>query len=119
MPTTTDTPAPTTTPTPTTTPIPGPLDYSSSAALMGDFTFRGRVKVACLKFANAIMIEAPTAAAHNARLRWATLCFQQPDIVAGQVTPPAVMDPGVQAAGGGIDDAALQGAVEATVNAFF
>lgn len=111
--------ATTTTPMPTTTPIPGPLNYESSAALMNDFTFRGRVKVGCLKFASSIMIEAPSAPAHNARVRWATRCYQQPDQVAGEVVNPVVMDPGVQAAGGAIDDAGLQAAVEATVNSFF
>lgn len=92
------------------------MTYTESAALMTDMTFRGRVKVACLKFADSIMIEAPTAAAHNARLRWASTCFQQPDQVAATTAPPTVMDSAVQAAGAEVTDAALQGAVEAVVN---
>src|SRR5262249_44120950 len=109
--------ATTTTPLPTTTAAPaGPLTYAESAALMIDTEFRGRVKVACLKFANSIMDEAPTVPAHNSRLRWATSCFQQPDLIAGQVQPPTVMDVAVQNAGAAIDDTTLQGSVEATVN---
>jgi hypothetical protein len=92
------------------------MTYTESAALMTDVTFRGRVKVACLTFAESIMIEEPTVPSHNARLRWASQCFQMPDQVAAQVQPPTVMDPGVQAAGADITDAALQGSVEATIN---
>jgi hypothetical protein len=79
-------------------------------------TFRGRVKVACLKFADSILNEASTVTAHGARVRWANLCFQQPDVIAGQVQPPVVMDPAVQTAGDTITDAALQAAVEAKLN---
>lgn len=92
------------------------LTYTDSAALMNDMAFRGRVKVACMRFSDSVMSEAQTTPAHNARLRWAQNCFQQPDIVAGQVTPPTVMDPAVQAAGSTIDDTALQAAVEGVIN---
>jgi len=37
-------------------------------------------------------------------------------MVAGQIQPPTVMDPAVQAAGSGIDDNGLQGAVEGVIN---
>ena len=100
----------------TPTAIPGPLDYTSSAALMSDGTFRGRIKVSCLKFADSVMIEEPTVPAHNARLRWATQCFQSPDQTAMQVQPPTVMDPAVQAAGDTITDTALQASVEVVIN---
>lgn len=92
------------------------MTYEESAALMLDTVFRGRVKVACLKFADSIMIEAPTVPAHNARLRWAQQTFQQPDSVAQQVQPPTVMDPAVQTAGAAVTDNMLQGAVEGVVN---
>jgi hypothetical protein len=92
------------------------MTYTESAALMTDADFRGRVKVSCLKFAQSIMDELGSIPAHNTQMRWATQCFQQPDIVAGQTQPPTVMDPGVQSAGAAIDDAGLQGAVEATIN---
>ena len=92
------------------------MTYTESAELMSDATFRGRVKVACLKFADSIMNEASTTTAHGARVRWAQQCFQQPDMIAGQVQPPTVMDGAVQEAGADVTDEALQGAVEAVVN---
>jgi hypothetical protein len=78
--------------------------------------FRGRVKVACIKYADSIMIEAASVPGHTSRVRWAQGTFQQPDITAGQVQSPVVMDPAVQAGGAAVEDTALQGAVEATVN---
>lgn len=101
-----------------------PLTYDESNMLMSESTFRGRVKVACLKYANSIMDEPNITPAHNSRLQWARSVFQQPDIIAGQTQPPTVEDPAVQNAGltttppitSAIDDAGLQGAVEATVN---
>ena len=74
------------------------MTYQESAALMTDPEFRGRVKVAAIKFADSIMIEATSVPQHNARLRWAVSAFQQPDMVALQLQPPTVMDPGVQTA---------------------
>lgn len=91
------------------------LTYTESANLMTDQNFRGRVKVACLKFADTIQNEGPEVEAHNARLRWAQNCYQQPDIVAQNVQPPTVMDPAVQTAGSTIDDPGLQAAVEGVV----
>jgi hypothetical protein len=94
------------------------LDYNGSAALMNDITFRGRVKVACLKFATSIAEEAPTIAAHNTRFKWAQQCMNNPDMTAGTVTPPAVMDPAVQLNGSNIIDSDLQAAVEAAIQNF-
>lgn len=98
--------------------FPGPLDYASSAQLMNDFTFRGRIKVACLHFAAYVAGETPSTPAHNTRFRWAQTCVQNPDMVAQQVQPPTVMDPNVQSAGDGIDDAGLQSAVETAIQQF-
>jgi hypothetical protein len=92
------------------------MTYDESALLMTDLTFKGRVKVASLKYADSIMIEPTSTAAHSSRLRWAQNCFTQPDTVAWQIQPPTVMDPAVQLAGAEITDAALQGAVEGVVN---
>lgn len=92
------------------------MTYEEMNALSTDLTFRGRVKIACLKYADSINIEANTVPAHNTRLRWAQNTFQQPDVVAGQVTPPVTIDPAVQAAGAAITDAALQTSVETVVN---
>ena len=92
------------------------MTYEESNALSNDPTFRGRVKIACLKYASSISIEASDVPAHNTRLRWASNTMQQPDMVAGQVTPSVVIDPAVEAAGAEITDAALQASVEVAVN---
>jgi hypothetical protein len=92
------------------------MTYEESSALMTDPTFRGRVKVACLKYADSIIIEAVAVAGHVARTRWAQQCFSQPEVMAQQVQPPTVIDSAVQNAGAAIDDAALQAAVETVVN---
>jgi hypothetical protein len=92
------------------------LTYEASAALMTDAAFRGRVKVACLKFADYILNEGAAVPAHNARVRWANSTFQNAEQVAYQVQPPTVMDAAVQDAGAAITDAALQSAVEGVVN---
>lgn len=92
------------------------LDYNQSYALMNDMSFRGRVQVACLAFAQAITLEEPDFPAHNTRLRWANNVFQSPQAVANQVTPPTVMNPNVQMAGSEITDDGLQAAVQAVVN---
>jgi hypothetical protein len=47
------------------------MTYQESSALMTDVTFRGRIQVACLKFADAILSEGPTAPAYNTRVKWA------------------------------------------------
>lgn len=93
-----------------------PLTYDESAALMTDPQFRGRVKVSALKYADSILGEASDIPAHNSRLKWAQTTFQAPDAVALQIQSPVVMDAAVQTSGAEIDDAALQGAVETTVN---
>jgi hypothetical protein len=92
------------------------MTYTESSELMQDQTFRGRIKVSALKYADSIMIEAASVPAHNARLRWAGRCFQQPDMVSQELQPATVMDPAVQTAGADITDAALQPAVEGVVN---
>lgn len=92
------------------------MTYEESAALMSDFTFRGRVKVAVLKYAQSIMIEETTVPAHNTRERWALTAMQNPDGVATQIQPPTVMDPAVQQDGAAVTDAALQASVQAVVD---
>jgi hypothetical protein len=92
------------------------MTYLESAALMQDQEFRGRIKVACLKYADSIVGEPTGTAAHNTRLKWAQNCLQSPEMVAAQTQPPTVMDAEVQADGAAITDVALQGSVEATVN---
>jgi hypothetical protein len=95
------------------------MTNTESNDLINDPTFRGRVKVSCLKYASSISIEPSDTVAHNTRLRWSTQTMQSPDQVAMQITPNVVIDPAVQLAGSAIDDVALQAAVEVTVNKMF
>jgi len=83
---------------------------------MTNLDFRGRIKVACLSFADYILGEPITEPAHNSRLKWANETYQQPDAIAMKVQPPTVMQDAVQGAGDAITDAALQTAVETVVN---
>jgi hypothetical protein len=92
------------------------LTYEQSASLMSDMEFRGRIKVAMLKFANSILDESGAVPAHNSRYKWAQQAMSQPDMYAMNLQPPVCMDAAVQDAGKNIDDAGLQGAVESTVN---
>jgi hypothetical protein len=91
------------------------LSQEQSAALMSDFTFRGRVKVCCVKYADSIVIASVAVSTHTAAVKWAFRCFQVPDTVAGEVQPGAVMDGKVQSEGSAVTDQDLQSAVEATV----
>ena len=98
------------------------LTYEQSAELMANTIFRGRVKVACLKFADYIWGEAASTPGHSTRIKWAQQTFQMPDASAAQVTPTVVMDAAVQAADidtdgdSTIDDAGLQSATENAIN---
>lgn len=93
-----------------------PLTYDDSAALMNDAGFRGRVKVACLRFATYIMDEAANVPAHSTRIKWAQQTTSNPEVSATQVIPTVVMDNQVQTDGSAITDTALQTAVETSVN---
>jgi hypothetical protein len=92
------------------------LTYEESAALMKDEAFRGRISVACLKFADYIFGETASTPAHSTRIRWAQQAFAAPETAAMQVQPPVVMDPAVQQDGAAITDVNLQSAVENTIN---
>jgi hypothetical protein len=94
----------------------GTLTFEQSFALMSEASFRGRVQVACLAYAQYITLEPTGAPAHNSRLRWAASVYQNPVFVSGQVTPPTVMNPNVQQDGSAISDASLQAAVQAVVD---
>jgi hypothetical protein len=91
------------------------LNQDQSAQLMTDPTFRGRVKVCCLKYADSVLISTTPVAQQTASVKWAFRCFQMPDTTAQDVQPSAVMDPKVQTAGSAVSDSDLQSAVEASV----
>jgi hypothetical protein len=92
------------------------LTYEESSALMKDEPFRGRISVACLKFADYILGEAASTPAHSTRIKWAQQTLAAPETAAMQVQPVVVMDPAIQQDGATVTDAVLQSAVENTIN---
>ncbi len=96
------------------------LTYEQSSALMADATFRGRIEVACLKFADYIYGEATNTPGHSTRIKWQQATMLNPSASAAQVTPTVVMDPAVQDSstgdGSDVTDAQLQSATENAVN---
>jgi len=101
------------------------LTYEESAALTKDPSFKDKVKIACVKFADSIVIEAGNVPAHTSRLRWAGQCNDQPDFIGGKVQQVVVVDTKVQDAGVDaeghslITDDNLQSAVQAVVEKDF
>ena len=95
------------------------IDYISSAALMTDPSFNNRSQIACLHFAQYIIGEDPTTAAHTTRLKWAQQTVASPAAAVAQIMTTLVMDAKVQAVGSTILDADLQTAVETSINKFF
>lgn len=92
------------------------LNYDDSNSLMNDYSFQGRVKVACLHFAQYIVDEDPITPAHTTRERWARGTFENPKMAADRVTPGVVMEPHVQADGTKVSDVDLQTDTETVVN---
>jgi hypothetical protein len=91
------------------------MTYEETYQLMRDQIFRGRVSVACTKFASYIADEAPSVPAHPTRYKWSMATLVNPEGATAQVIPTVVWDGEVQAAGPEVTDAALQGAVETAV----
>ena len=83
---------------------------------MKDPVFVSRIKVACLHYASYIADEASNVPAHNTRMKWAQNTMAAPDTAAYAVAPTVVMDGQVQTDGAAITDAALQTAVESSLN---
>jgi hypothetical protein len=90
------------------------MTFEESAALMNDPQFRGRIKVACLKYADYVVTSNLPGTGMSLR-RWADQTFTAPDVSAQQVQAAVVMDAAVQSTGPSIADPALQSAVETVV----
>jgi hypothetical protein len=95
------------------------IDYVTSAGLMIDNEFNGRVKIACLHFASYITDEDVSVPAHTTRMKWAQDTTQNPVRSVDLIMPILIMDAKVQEFGGAITDADLQAAVETSVNKTF
>ena len=94
------------------------IDYLASSALMSDEEFRGRSRIACMRYATYISGEDASVPAHNTRMRWAQQTIANPDTSLAQIMTTLVMDDRVQAVGAAIVDPDLQTAVETSVNKF-
>jgi hypothetical protein len=91
------------------------MTYEETFQLMRDQIFRGRVSVACTKFASYIADEAPSVPAHPTRYKWSMATLVNPEQATTQVIPTVVWDAAVQQDGAAVTDAALQTAVETAV----
>lgn len=91
------------------------MTYEETYQLMRDQIFRGRVSVACTKFATYIADEQPNVPAHPTRYKWSMATLINPEGATAQVIPTVVWDAAVQQDGAAVTDAALQGAVESAV----
>lgn len=91
------------------------MTYEETYALMNNQAFRGRVLVACTKFAAYIADEAPNVPAHPTRYKWSQNTLTSPEASMTRVIPTVVWDTAVQADGAAIADTSLQGAVESAV----
>jgi hypothetical protein len=91
------------------------MTYEETFELMRDQDFRGRVTVACAKFASYIADEAPSVPAHPTRYKWSMTTLVNPEGATAQVIPTVVWDASVQTDGVAVSDTALQGAVETAV----
>lgn len=90
------------------------MSKEESAALINDPVFRGRVKVACLQYADSILAN-PSGRTFTV-LQWGRNTLLQPDQAAGNVVGATVIDGAVQSAGKNVTDEDLQRAVEVQVN---
>lgn len=88
------------------------LSLAESATLINDLDFRGRVKVAALKYATYLF----TQGGDQNKMPWAQRTLQQPDAAAQTLVPPTVMNVNVQTLGADINDQNLEAAVTITAD---
>lgn len=94
------------------------MDSATSAPLMEDPEFRGRIRVFVLDYATYIMNEGPSTEGHSARYRWAQGAAGNSMNEAQRIQPMVVMDPGVQQDGKDITDDKLKDSVQTVINKF-
>jgi hypothetical protein len=93
------------------------MTYTETFELTKDPVFRGRVSTACVHYANFITDEPASTMAHSTRYRWAQQTLIGPEASVIRVIATVCNDGAVQdAPGAAITDAALQTAVETSVN---
>lgn len=93
------------------------MTYEETFELTKDAAFRGRVSTALVHYANFITDEAASTPAHSTRIKWAQQTLVGPEASVIRVIATVCNDAAVQEApGAAITDAALQTAVETSVN---
>ena len=73
-----------------------------------------KIKAAILAYATSI---SAGPANSGAKIRWMQNAMQNSDMLAQQMHPSVVYDPGIQSAGATADDATISAAVQAVANA--
>jgi len=89
------------------------LTYEEGNALSQDMTFRGRIKMAGIAYAQSLSIQPNLS---GAQTRWIQSTMMQPDAMAATLHPNVVLDPNVQASGSAVTDTELQASVQAVAN---
>lgn len=85
------------------------LSQTELANLINDSTFRGRVKVAALQYAQYLQMQ-PNLSASKAN--WIQRVMMQPDMVAQTLTPGVVISPNVSSIGAAVSDPDLLAATQ-------
>ena len=90
------------------------MTLEEQASLMNDQTFRGRVKVAALLYAQYLTLHPGNS---NSMSNWVFATLKSPDSAAAMLVPSVVINPNVQAAGALTSDDELKAAVQTAANA--
>jgi len=85
------------------------MTLEESANLINDPSFRGRVKVAALIYAQYLSLQPNNSSSTS---NWIFQTLRAPDQVALTLTPSVVINPNVQIAGANVADPDLQAAVQ-------
>jgi len=85
------------------------MTFEESATLINDPTFRGRVKVAALVYAQYLSLQPNNS---SRRSDWIFNTLRAPDIATQTLTPSVVINPNVQQEGASVTDPNLQAAVQ-------
>jgi len=75
------------------------MTSEESAYLMTELTFKGRVRVYLITYANTILNEPTTTSRHKSGVDWSEETIRNSDQRAFTYQPAVVMDPGIQQAG--------------------
>jgi len=75
------------------------MTSDESAYLMTELSFKGRIRVFLISYAETILNEPTSTPRHKSGVDWAVETHRNSDARAMQIQPTVVMDPGIQQAG--------------------